>query len=235
MARADRIDEADPPTGSNDLLPTRLYPAELVMMPFFWLLPLNLVLLGGAIYLDRRTLARFGVEPEDGRWRWYLLAALFAHLGTALYRFQRRACILEALGVSRVAFGRQLEAAEPPTSKALGGSLALQFLLVGFVLVGNQWMLAGLFLNAVLAPPLVWWDLRRVRSFEGVAWGWPRYLHVVASAVPPLLFIYAVQRYEHIAYAMVVRLWTVDPESVAVERSELSRVERFGEWLADRG
>lgn len=228
-----RQTEADPPTGSSELLPSRLYPAEILMLPFFWLAPLNLLVLGGAVRLDGHTLERYGVDSTGSRWTRYALIFVFAHLGTICYRFTRRLWILEALEISPTAFERQLEAADPPTSRTLGLLYGLQFALVALLVVGSPWFLPGLLLNAVLAPPLVWHDLGRVRAFDGVSWGWPRYLHVVASAVPPLLFVYSLQRYEHLTYAMVVRLWTVDPESIAVDRAELSRIERLSEWLAD--
>lgn len=226
--------EADRPAGSNDLLPSRLYPAEVLMLPFFWLAPLNLLVLGGAVRLDARTLDRYGVDPEGPRWLWYVLLFAFAHLGTISYRFTRRLWILEELEISPSAFDRRMEAANPPTSRALGLLYGLQFAVVGLLVVGSPWFLPGVLLNAVLAPPLVWHDLGRVRDFDGVEWGWPRYLHVVASAVPPFLFVYSLQRYEHLTYAMVVRLWTVDPESIAVDHADRSRLERFGEWLVDR-
>lgn len=226
--------EADRPTGSNDLLPSRLYPTEFLVLPFFWLAPLNLLVLGGAVRLDGHTLERYGVDSEDSRWVWYVLLFAFAHLGTVGYRFKRRLWVLEALEISPTAFERQLEAADPPTSRALGLLYGLQFALVGLFFFGSPWFLPGALLNAVLAPPLVWRDLGRVRDFDGVEWGWPRFLHVVAGAVPPLLFVYSLQRYEHLTYATVVRLWTVDPESIAVDRSDLSRLEQFGEWLLDR-
>lgn len=221
----------DPPDGSSDLLPTYLYLPEVVMLPFFWLVPLNLLVLGGAVYLDARSLKRYAVEPAGAQWHWYLSPAVLAHLGTICYRIQRRRWILKARGISVSAFQRQLEAADPPTSRVLGLLCVGQLALVGLFVVGSPLFIPGAVLNAVLTPPLVWRDLGRVRAFDGVEWGWPRYLHVVASAVPPLLFVYSLQRYEHLAYAMVVRLWTVDPESVAVDRADLSRLERFAEWL----
>lgn len=190
-------------------------------------------MLGGAVYLDGSALDRYDVDPDGSRWPWYLAPFAIAHLGTVCYRFQRRRWLLERLEISTPAFHRRLEASDPPTSPAVGILLVLQFALVVSFVGGSRLFVPGVLLNVAIAPPLVWRDLAKVRTFHGVAWGWTGYLHPIASALPPMLLIYAIQRYEHLTYAMIVRLWDADPEDVAVDPSELSRLERFSEWLAD--
>ena len=100
-------------------------------------------------------------------------------------------------------------------------------------------LVAGTFLllimlNLVVGPLLVWWDLRRILRVESVEWGRTRYLLVLCAALPLGSLFYLVQRPEHLYYAMLCDIWTVDPDELQIDEAEKVRLEAFSDTVHER-
>lgn len=223
------------PANSAELLPKRLYVAEVLMLPLFWLAPMLLLVLGGTMASDAGKLnERYDIEFSDSRYLMYLVTFTLGHLGSGMYRVYRRNQILEEIGLSAAAASRQLNDYENYTNRVFGLWFLVQFIvLAGAFLAPESTLgtLAFLYLlaNVVIGPLVVWFDLRRVRSTNHVSWGWTRILHIAAAAVPLTFIYYIIQRDDHFHYALAIDVWDTDPEELAVAADEKTKAEKFAD------
>ncbi|MEY7848928.1 hypothetical protein AB7C87_06940 [Natrarchaeobius sp. A-rgal3] len=228
------------PTSTADLRPrTLLTVAEVVMIPFFWLAPLSLVVLGGAMALDlsrsRDRFEEYGLEsPFDSTS--YLLCAIpfvIAQLGTLVYRIVRVNKMRSSLGISQSGFNRCVSRRNPSSGRVVGVVFGFQLLSVAVLLfhpIGDWLLLIGL----LAAPFAVWYDLRSVRALEYVDWGWPWILHVLLGWLPGATFVYLIKRQQQVQLAALVDVWTTDPVTLEPDPDEMTRSERFADWLDQR-
>lgn len=235
--------EHETPETSADLLPKRLYIAEILMIPFFWLGPLLALVLGGVMALDVKELNRkYGVEFGDIRYVFYFVPFAVGHLGSLAYRTQRRQQIIESRGFESSALSRTLKQRGINQNYALAGWFFLQLgAFIALVVVPAEKAAVVDFLaavtlvlflvNVIVGPVLVWWDLRAVREIETVSWGWTRYLHISVSAFPYGMFVYLVQRMAHVQCAVIVELWDEDPEEHRIPESEKGTLEKVNDRI----
>lgn len=227
------------PSDTSDLLPGKLYVAELVMLPLFWLAPAMLAVVGGATYFDVHELEdEYGVEFGDSRYLWYVAPSVSSYLGSMGYKLNRLKAVRQHLGLSASEMGHLVGRLDAPKGYGVRILALLQMLLlVLFVLVPADLpivllLVAGAFgLTLLASPPAVWFDLRRVRQIEEIGWGWPGYLHVICSVVPFVVFVYALQRQQHLQYAVLVRVWDADLSEFSVPDEELSTLAKLGDRL----
>lgn len=222
------------PTTTAELLPKKLYPAELVILPFFWLAPLSLLVLGGAIAWDFTDLdGEYELDVGDKRYYWYLSPFILAHLGTLTYRYQRRRALVDHLGLKPSTFQQWGERLDVPAGRPIRAWVAVQLLgsVVLVVAPSAAWLvfLAVVLPNAVVGPLLVWFDLRSVRQVSHVEWGWPRHFHVLFAAIPIASMIYLLQRQEHVAYAALIEAWNAPPDERTADLDSPSRLERWAD------
>lgn len=237
------------PDATSDLVPSRLlYVAEFVMLPFFWLAPLALLVLGGTMAYDiRRTGDRLEERYDcadafdSTTYLYCLLPFVSAHLGTVAYRAVRLQKFRGARGFSASAFSRQVDRLNPSSIRIVGAAFGLQLLgLVAllFPVGGLDTLYAVGLLSFVVgllvAPLAVWYDLRSVRRIEHVDWGWPRYLHVLFGWLPGSTLLYFLCRNQQVYLAALIDVWTVDPAAIEPAPTEKSRTERFSDWLDER-
>lgn len=231
------------PSGSGDLLPTQLYVVELLLLPFFWFAPLLLVGLGGAMALDLRSLSdRLDLEVGVAQYALCLAPIAVGYLASVGYRTRRRRLVQRAAGLSPAAAKRQWKQFDAPRGLAVKG-VFLGRLVLGILIVVGLFVvppdlsvvllaLLGLELLLVLAtPPLVSLDLRDVREVDGVSWGWPGYVHLATSTLPLGLFVYLLQRQDHLNYALAIEVWDVPEAELAVDESEKSPLESLSERI----
>ncbi|MCU4802517.1 hypothetical protein OB920_19315 [Halobacteria archaeon HArc-gm2] len=240
---AGNSDEYDVPETSADLLPKRLYLAEVLLIPFFWLGPLLALVLGGVMALDvQRLHRRYGVEYGDIRYAFYLCPLAIGHVGSLAYRTQRRQQLLESRGFEPSVLSRTLKRRGTNQNYVLAGWFCLQLatVLALVVVPGEMATVVDVFavatvlafaVNLVVGPVLVWWDVRSLLEIETVSWGWTRYLHVLVSAFPFGIFVYLVQRLAHVQCAVIVELWDEDPAEFRVPESEKGRLERLNDRI----
>lgn len=234
---------AEAPSRSGDLLPRKLYVAEVLMLPLFWLAPAMALVIGGVITLDVRWLRdAYDVEPDSPVAIWFLAPFMLGHLGSLGYRASRRNAVRKHLGLSPSEHAHLLDRLDAPTASHLLGLLGIQLLCIVALFVvpdptpAIAWTIVGLFaFTLIVGPFAVWLDQRTVREIDEVGWGWPRYLHLPAALLPFGVFVYVVQRHEHVAYALFVRIWDADLSTLEVPESELSTLERLADRLDDVG
>lgn len=243
---AESSDDEAVPTTCRDLLPRKLYLAEILLLPFFWFAPLLLLGLGGMMAKDAGELNdTYGVELGDLRYLLYLATFTIGHIGSLSYRSYRRRQLIKSRGVEISAASRLLKEEYNSKNLVLVGWFIGQILL--FVLLaalpsrlsGVIDLVAGTFLlviavNFIVGPLLVWWDLRRILRVESVEWGWTRYLLLLSAALPLGSVFYLAQRLEHLHYAMLCDIWTTDPNALQIDDAEKTRMETFSDRMSDR-
>jgi len=238
-------DVATPET-SSELLPRKLYLAEILLLPFFWFAPLLLLALGGLMAKDAGRLSdEFGVELGDLRYLWYLSTFTLGHIGSVAYRAYRRRQLLKNRGIESSAATRLLKEEYNSQNLVLVGWFVLQILLFVVLaaltaslsavidLVAATFLLT-VALNLLVGPVLVWWDLRRILRVDSVEWGWTRYLLILSAALPLGSVFYLVQRLEHLHYALLCDIWTMDPDELQIEEAEKTRLETFSDRMNER-
>lgn len=225
------------PETSAAFLPTKVLVAEVLLLPFFWLAPLLLLGLGGAMALDARDVNEYGVEVGDGRYVAYFLSCQLGHLGSLLYRrYWRRKAVRARLGLADSA-ATALVHERFPTGHGVRAWFVVQVLAVGglfaLALVGvleatpdavALLAFAPYALNLVVGPALAFRDGRRVAAHERVSWGAIRYLHVAVAALPFGIATHLVQRDEHAFYATMIDVRDDDLSSVPAGQSRLARL-----------
>lgn len=233
----------DAPARTGDLLPRKLYVAEVVMLPLFWLAPAMVLVVGGAIVLDARSLReQYDIEPDTPRWLWVVAPFVLSHLGSLGYKMTRRNGIRKDLGLSPSEFAHLLDRLDAPNGYGVRGLFVLQLVCVGAVLAipdpspAIAWTIVGLFaFTLVVGPFAVWLDQRQVRAIDEVGWGWPRLLHPPVALLPFGVFVYLVQRQEHLSYALFIRVWDADLSSLEVPDEEQSALHRIADRIDSIG
>lgn len=229
------------PQNSADLMPSKLYLMEVLLLPVFWLAPALVAGLGWMMSRDAGKLnEQYGVKIGDMRYLLYLAPITIGHFGSLGYRGFRRQQITKELGLEPSAASRLLKQDYNSSNYALVGWFVLQILVV-IVLVALPMSaevliditaftaLAVFGLNVIVGPALIWWDLRRIQSVESVEWGCSRYLHILLGTFPFAMLVYLVQRMEHLYYSMLVDVWETPVEELQIEEEEKTRLERFSD------
>ena len=245
-ATADSQSDGTVPTSSRELLPRKLYLAEILLLPFFWFAPLLLAVLGGLMAKDAGDLkGTYGVEFGDLRYALYLAPFTIGHIGSLAYRGYRRRTLIRSRGIELSAAKRLLREEYNSRNLVLVGWFIGQILFVGLLVALPRSLpavidlVAGAVLlilvaNLVVGPALVWWDLRRILRVDSVEWGWTRYLLVLVATLPLGSAFYLAQRLEHLHYAMLCDIWTTDPETLQLDDAEKTRTEALADRLNER-
>lgn len=230
----------EPPESADELLPKRVYLAELLAIPVFFLSPAMLLIVGlGMLYDQKQLKERFRIKFGDERVLSYVLVFFLGHLGSFVYRAQRRRWIVEERGLPLVGFKQKLSEEVTVKNWLVAGWFLLQlgsFILVVVVPIGVadavMESIALVFVlsigaNVVVGPVLSWYDCRKVREIPEVEWGYTRLLLFVVSALPFGILLYLTQRMDHVEYAALVRFWDADPEELRVPDEEKSFFEKL--------
>lgn len=230
---------ADAPTRSGDLLPRKLYVAEVAMLPLLWLAPAMALVIGGAVLLDVRWLRdAYDVELDSPVFLWFLAPFMVGHIGSLGYRASRRNAVRKHLGLSPSEHAHLLDRLDAPKAYSMLGLLGIQLACVVALFVvpdptpAIAWTIVALFaFTLIVGPFAVWLDQRTIREIDEVGWGWLRYLHLPVALLPFGVFVYLVQRHEHVAYALFIRIWDADLSTLEVPDEDLSTLQRIADRL----
>jgi hypothetical protein len=229
-----------PPERVDDLLPKRLYLAEVLTLPVFWFAPLMLVVFAWLMSSDYQRLVReYGVEFSS-RYLYYFTPFVLGTLGSLAYRGARRQQVRKHIGFGPGEFDRlKRDLGIPKGRPVRAWFLLLVVLLVGAILlpesvVGRAFGYV-LLANVVVGPLVSATDLYRLQGVDALEWGPVRFVHPFVAALPLGILVYMVQRDEHVEYSALVVGWTVHPDEYAVPEAEQSLQERLAARLDDVG
>ena len=196
-------------------MPHYVYAVEILLLPFFWAIPLLSIIFWATIRADVRGIAKEGVTIHPFR-AGYGLPYIAGHFGTFVYRFHRRNRAIESRGFDARVFTSRVRDEVPmyPWLRRLYGvttGLLLVLLIAPWPAVMVDILLVFLIINMLLGPFAVHHDVRDLRR-NGVLWGWMRFAHIVMAALPGGAYPYLIQRREHVAYAKLAEYWDASPD-----------------------